>query len=190
MITVTMADEHADAEGETRVTRRSQRNASPEKSASAEAGKKESFQWSTPADEFADDVGSDIEDMGEERLKEVGDSIDDAVTTKGVAEVNEETGDIIIRLGEDEANKYSVSASESKASTTNNTVASSPKKSKKAKSKQQFPCPKCDKVWNWPWELRRHLIMHFKEVIPRYFIIILFLIFSRSYLNIILNDQI
>ena len=163
-----MADEQAETETETRVTRRSQRNASPEKSASAEAGKKESFQWSTPADEFADDVGSDIEDMGEERLKDVDDSIDDAVTTKGVAEVNEETGDIIIRLGEDEVNKYSVSASESKVATTNNATTSPPKKSKKAKSKQQFPCPKCDKVWNWPWELRRHLIMHFKEVITSF----------------------
>ena len=160
-----MADEQADTEVETKTTRRSQRNAaSPEKTASAEAGKKESFQWSTPADEFADDVGSDIEDMGEERLKDVDDSIEDSVTTKGVAEVNEETGDIIIRLGEDEVNKYSVSSSESKASITNNAASSPPKKSKKAKSKQQFPCPKCDKVWNWPWELRRHLIMHFKEV--------------------------
>merc|ERR1712012_246631 len=155
--------EQAETETETRVTRRSQRNASPEKSASAEAGKKESFQWSTPADEFADDVGSDIEDMGEERLKDVDDSIEDSVTTKGVAEVNEETGDIIIRLGEDEVNKYSVSSSESKVVATNNATTSPPKKSKKAKSKQQFPCPKCDKVWNWPWELRRHLIMHFKE---------------------------
>ena len=36
-------------------------------------------------------------------------------------------------------------------------------KKKKPQPKQQFPCPKCPKVWNWPWELRRHLIMHFKE---------------------------
>ena len=165
IIAVTMSTPEADADAETRVTRKSQRNASsPEKSASTDAGKKESFQWSTPADEFADDVGSDIEDMGEERLKEVDDLVEDAVANqKGVAEVNEETGDIIIRLGEDEVNKYSVS--ESKPSITNNTSTSPPKKSKKAKSKQQFPCPKCDKVWNWPWELRRHLIMHFKEVI-------------------------
>merc|ERR1712223_1668072 len=34
---------------------------------------------------------------------------------------------------------------------------------KKAKPKHQFPCPKCNKIWNWPWELRRHLVMHFKE---------------------------
>lgn len=33
---------------------------------------------------------------------------------------------------------------------------------KKYESKQKFPCPKCDKVWNWPWELRRHLMIHFK----------------------------
>ena len=35
---------------------------------------------------------------------------------------------------------------------------------KSSKAKNQFPCPKCNKVWNWPWELRRHLVMHFKEV--------------------------
>ena len=34
---------------------------------------------------------------------------------------------------------------------------------KSSKAKNQFPCPKCNKVWNWPWELRRHLVMHFKE---------------------------
>ena len=36
------------------------------------------------------------------------------------------------------------------------------KVAKKYPSKQAFPCPKCDKVWNWPWELRRHLMIHFK----------------------------
>lgn len=174
-----MSTPEADTEPETRVTRtRSQRGASsPEKTTNAEAqsataGKKESFQWSTPADEFADDVGSDIEDIGDELYKDVDDSIEDSVTTKSVTEVNEETGDIIIRLGSDEATKYSVSSEESKLSTSNN---SSPhKKSKKAKSKQQFPCPKCDKVWNWPWELRRHLVMHFKEVIIYLFLILNF----------------
>ena len=23
-------------------------------------------------------------------------------------------------------------------------------------------CPKCPKSWNWPWQLRRHLLIHFK----------------------------
>ena len=23
-------------------------------------------------------------------------------------------------------------------------------------------CPKCPKAWKWPWELRRHLLTHFK----------------------------
>ena len=153
-------------------TTRAQRNAkSPEKAAPTDAqnasgGKKESFQWSTPADEFADDVGSDIEDMGEEMNKEIDDAVEAA---KEATEVNQETGDIIIRLGSDEANKYSVSSDESKILSNN---ASPQKKSKKAKSKQQFPCPKCEKVWNWPWELRRHLVMHFKEVSsPAVFII-------------------
>ena len=154
-------------------TTRAQRNAkSPEKAAPTDAqnasgGKKESFQWSTPADEFADDVGSDIEDIGDEMNKEIDDAVEAA---KEVTEVNQETGDIIIRLGSDEANKYSVSSDESKILSNN---ASPQKKSKKAKSKQQFPCPKCEKVWNWPWELRRHLVMHFKEVSsPAVFIII------------------
>ena len=166
-----MSTPEEDTEPEARVTRtRSQKSApSPEKTTAAEAqatstGKKESFQWSTPADEFADDVGSDIEDIGDELYKDVNDSIEDSITTKSVTEVNQETGDIIIRLGSDEATKYSVSSEESKE-TTNNESPTLIKKSKKAKSKQQFPCPKCEKVWNWPWELRRHLVMHFKEVI-------------------------
>jgi len=33
---------------------------------------------------------------------------------------------------------------------------------KKYPSKQKYPCPKCPKVWNWAWELRRHLVVHFK----------------------------
>ena len=95
--------------------------------------KKESFQWSTPADEFADDVGSDIEEDGGAGV------LDDPRPTDGP---------IVVTL-----------ASSDK-----------PRKPKpKAKSKQQFPCPKCDKIWNWPWELRRHLIMHFKEVSQEYF---------------------
>ena len=94
----------------------------------AKVVKKESFQWSTPADEFADDVGSDIEEDGGAGV------LDDP---------RPNDGPIVVTLAS----------------------ADKPKKPKtKAKSKQQFPCPKCDKIWNWPWELRRHLIMHFKEV--------------------------
>ncbi|XP_023321492.1 protein bfr2 [Eurytemora carolleeae] len=36
------------------------------------------------------------------------------------------------------------------------------KVAKKYPSKNKFPCPKCPKIWNWPWELRRHLVIHFK----------------------------
>lgn len=161
-----MSTAEDDQESGARVTRtRSQRMAaSPEKAASAESqsatpGKKESFQWSTPADEFADDVGSDIEDIGDELYSDVNDSVSDPEPSKCRTEVDKETGGIIISLGSDEANKYSVSADDDSKSDT-----SPQKKAKKAKSKQQFPCPKCDKVWNWPWELRRHLVMHFKEV--------------------------
>ena len=159
-----MSTTENDKEPVTRVTRtRAQKMASPEKAAaesqSATPGKKESFQWSTPADEFADDVGSDIEDIGDELYSDVNDSVSDAEPNKSRAAVDKETGGIIISLGADEANEYSVSGDDDPKSDT-----SPNKKSKKAKSKQQFPCPKCDKVWNWPWELRRHLVMHFKEV--------------------------
>ena len=34
---------------------------------------------------------------------------------------------------------------------------------KESKVKKQFPCPKCDKIWNWAWELRRHLPIHERE---------------------------
>ena len=91
--------------------------------------KKESFQWSTPADEFADDVGSDIEEEGPE--------------DRGAGE---EGGELTLKRSK-------------KDSPGGKSVARA-----KARSKQSFPCPKCDKVWNWPWELRRHLLMHFKEV--------------------------
>ena len=113
--------------------------------------------------------------------KDVDDSIEDSVTTKSVTEVNEETGDIIIRLGSDEATKYSVSSEESKINASNN--ASPQKKSKNAKSKTQFPCPKCEKVWNWPWELRRHLVMHFKEAII-HLVLILTCLTIHSNINI------
>ena len=115
-----MSTPEAEQEPETRVTRtRSQKmSSSPEKIAPAEsqttvAGKKESFQWSTPADEFADDVGSDIEDIGDEiEHYDVDDSISDSNTR---TEIDKETGGIIISLGSDEANKYSVSSDDSKA---------------------------------------------------------------------------
>ena len=105
--------------------------------------KKETFQWNTPADEFAEDVGSDIDEESED---EGGDNAnrsqgDDAELAEGSHFSEVANGQIDV-----------VNKSE---------VVSPPKKSK---AKNQFPCPKCNKVWNWPWELRRHLVMHFKEV--------------------------
>ena len=162
-----MSVQENEKDPETRLTRtRAQKMAasSPEKAASSESqanntGKKESFQWSTPADEFADDVGSDIEDIGDDLYSDVNDSVTNDDESKSTTEVDKETGGIIISLGSDDANKYAVVGDDA-------SPAGSPQKkpTKKAKSKQQFPCPKCDKVWNWPWELRRHLVMHFKEV--------------------------
>jgi hypothetical protein len=101
--------------------------------------KKETFQWSTPADEFADDVGSDIdeesEDEGEGRAMEDGSTVH--MEASHYSEVTNGQLDVKFKLDSDQ---------------------------KKNRAKNQFPCPKCNKVWNWPWELRRHLVMHFKEV--------------------------
>ena len=132
-----MSTTENDKEPVARVTRtRAQKMASPEKataeSQSATPGKKESFQWSTPADEFADDVGSDIEDIGDDIYSDVNDSVSDSNASKCRTEVDKETGGIIISLGSDEANKYSVSSDEAK-----NGV-SPQKRHKKAKSKQQY----------------------------------------------------
>ena len=101
--------------------------------------KKETFQWNTPADEFAEDVASDVEEESED-----------------------EGGDAHRTAGDDEAMETSHFSE-----VTNGIIDVKPKlegsEKKKAKAKNQFPCPKCNKVWNWPWELRRHLVMHFKE---------------------------
>ena len=43
-----------------------------------------------------------------------------------------------------------------------------PKKPKPKHSvKGTFACPMCPKVWGWPWELRRHVITHYKQVRQR-----------------------
>ncbi len=99
--------------------------------------KKETFQWSTPADEFADDVASDVEESEDEG----GGRRQRGRVTSGSGEASHVS------------------------EVTNGQVDESPiKREKKTpKKRNQFPCPKCNKVWNWPWELRRHLVMHFKE---------------------------
>jgi len=108
-----------------------------------EVAKKETFQWNTPADEFAEDVASDVEEESEDE--------------NAGAENNRSAGNNQVV----EATHFS--------EVTNGQVDVKPLKpksegsGKKAKAKNQFPCPKCNKVWNWPWELRRHLVMHFKE---------------------------
>lgn len=110
-----------------------------------EVAKKETFQWNTPADEFAEDVASDVEEESEDE--------------NAGAENNRSAGNNQVV----EATHFS--------EVTNGQVDVKPLKpksegsGKKAKAKNQFPCPKCNKVWNWPWELRRHLVMHFKEVL-------------------------
>ncbi len=89
-----------------------------------------------------------------------------------------EDGEIIIHLGVEEAERFSVQNSSVKivkkeggdeilsSSLDDYKVKDSAEDGvkKKAKSKTKFQCPKCDKVWNWPWELRRHVLTHYKEV--------------------------
>ena len=103
------------------------------------AKEKETFQWNTPADEFAEDVASDVEEESED---------------EAIADANRDnsTGEIIELSHQSEIINGQIGLGEPE------------EKPKKAKPKHQFPCPKCNKIWNWPWELRRHLVMHFKEV--------------------------
>ena len=43
--------------------------------------------------------------------------------------------------------------------------AENPKRKKPKHSvKGTLTCPMCPKVWGWPWELRRHVITHYKQV--------------------------
>jgi len=110
-----------------------------EEGSSDSPSKKETFQWNTPADEFAEDVASDVEEESED---EGGDANrtsgnDDAMETSHFSEVTNGVIDVKPKVSDGSL--------------------------KKSKAKNQFPCPKCNKVWNWPWELRRHLVMHFKE---------------------------
>ena len=131
-------------------------------------GKKESFKWNTPADEFAEDVGSDEEG---EFLTTVEDFEDNG------------NQDIVIHLGEgadrfeierklvqikgenkEDIQRFLASYNLGDSSADSSYVASAGKR-KKPESKQKYECPKCNKIWNWPWELRRHVLTHYKEVI-------------------------
>lgn len=114
--------------------------ATEEKDEAAASSNKETFQWNTPADEFAEDVASDVEEESEDEGNRDGDISKDSNGTSHCSEIVNGLIDVKPRLLQD----------------------GNP--GKKVKAKNQFPCPKCNKVWNWPWELRRHLVMHFKEV--------------------------
>ena len=136
--------------------------------------KKESFKWNTPADEFADDVTSDAEDDEGQFMKGNG-----GETKPFSAEIDGEQyeahrtddGQIVIHLGVEEAGKFNVGKSED--SETNEDIQTflnnfkeekKPSSDEKKKVKQKYQCPKCPKIWNWPWELRRHVLTHYKEV--------------------------
>ena len=146
--------------------------------------KKESFQWNTPADEFADDVGSDDEgeymDRGDQDGEEETTTVIVTEMTEGEISASGQDGGMVIHLGAEEAEKYAVRKREPGSAIESNeeiqkfidnygvapgvegVVAVKSKEPKKPK--QKFQCPKCDKVWNWPWELRRHVMTHYKEV--------------------------
>lgn len=162
--------------------RKSPRRAAPKETSGA---KKESFQWNTPADEFADDVASDAEEEGELLGGDNEEEEDDLAGSPIAAEIDGEhyeahrtaDGGIVIHLGVEEADRFAVSADNIKGETNediqkfleNYKREAAEKKKKKQPSKQKFQCPKCDKIWNWPWELRRHVLTHYKEVSPGYF---------------------
>ncbi len=162
------------------------------------SAKKESFKWNTPADEFADDVASDAEEDVEFEDNRGGglDEDDLSKATPVEAEIDGERfqahrtpdGDIIIQLGVEEAERFSVQGATVKVvkkgegsgrkRKANDDILGSlddyklkvkddldeSRSGAKTKSKTRFQCPKCEKIWNWPWELRRHVLTHYKEV--------------------------
>ncbi|CAB4054760.1 KRAB [Lepeophtheirus salmonis] len=69
--------------------------------------------------------------------------------------VDQETGGIIINLGVEEADKFSALENLGKRR--------GRKVGEILKPKHKYPCPKCNKEWNWPWELRRHIVTHYRE---------------------------
>ncbi len=213
----------------------------PEKGSSGSGGrvtrsssKKESFKWNTPADEFADDVASDAEEDVEFEQREAvddevirGEPVEAEIDGERFQAHRTEDGEIIIHLGVEEAERFSVQGSTVKVlskkesqdggdgkgkrrggikkerKSTSGGIGGAEEgeeeislesckinvkeaeeddededeekggikkesgsyssKSSKAKSKTKFQCPKCDKIWNWPWELRRHVLTHLKE---------------------------
>lgn len=158
---------------------------SPGRVTRSSAGKKESFQWNTPADEFAEDVASDAEEDVEFIGVDRGSPIEAEIDGERYKAHRTEDGEIIIHLGVEEAERFAVDDPD--APTTAKIVSAKgggetneeiqkflddykekgkdgKGKKKQVKSKQKFQCPKCDKIWNWPWELRRHVLTHYKEV--------------------------
>ena len=135
--------------------------------AQAKKGKKESFKWNTPADEFADDVGSDEEgefltadeeneEEGEEIIIHLGEGANREEIERKLMEIKGES--------KEEVQRYLATLEMNNGGNSPIIIDGMLKKKKKPKSKQKYECPKCSKVWNWPWELRRHVLTHYKEV--------------------------
>lgn len=126
--------------------------------------KKESFKWNTPADEFADDVGSDeegeylttddLEDNGDEIIIHLGEGADREEIERKLMQIKGET--------KEEVQRY-LDTLEMNNGGNAPIIIDGRLKKKKPTSKQKYECPKCSKVWNWPWELRRHVLTHYKE---------------------------
>ena len=133
---------------------RKEASGSPEKYGKKK--KKESFQWNTPADEFAEDVGSEDEGEyddgageGEEgEGEEGGFSFEITVNRDGKGEMDEDMARFLAEYSG--AGMPKVHPRDDKPM---------------YKPKNRYPCPKCPRVWNFPWELRRHVLTHYRQVI-------------------------
>jgi len=133
---------------------RKEPSGSPEKSGKKK--KKESFQWNTPADEFAEDVGSEDEGeydddagggVGEGEGEEGGFSFEITVNRGGKDDIDEDMARFLAEYSGAGMPKVH------------------PRDDKPIyKPKNRYPCPKCPRVWNFPWELRRHVLTHYRQV--------------------------
>ena len=119
--------------------------------------KKESFQWNTPADEFAEDVGSEDE----------GEYDDEADCGSGTGEGEEGGFSFEITVNRNDKGEMDEDMARFLAEYSGAGMPKiQPREEKQMyKPKNRYPCPKCPRVWNFPWELRRHVLTHYRQVI-------------------------
>lgn len=118
--------------------------------------KKESFQWNTPADEFAEDVGSEDE----------GEYDDEADCGSGTGEGEEGGFSFEITVNRNDKGEMDEDMARFLAEYSGAGMPKiQPREEKQMyKPKNRYPCPKCPRVWNFPWELRRHVLTHYRQV--------------------------